>query len=224
MPTLNSRKYQLDHAIVISLHGDGLTNRAIAARMGVPHWTVGKLLPELGLVTNGRVRGKRIIDGTRQQCSECSKWDEITSFPTGRSGENAYKLTFCYRCRNGRDNKRRNASSLEYFKEKSMRSSVRARRLSIPFDLTPDYLMRLYDMQDGLCFYTDIPMVLLFGQGRSRHACSIDRVNYDGGYIQGNVVLATTRVNSMKLDATLDEMVTWMPEWHRRAMEFLDGV
>lgn len=204
------------------LHRDGLTNRNIAKCLGVPHWVVGRRLNNLGLATNGSTRGTRIIKGDQQQCSGCEKWANVDSYPFGRSGPDKYRLTFCYACKTVRANLRRNSGPRAYLIDRCSSVRTRARKLGVEFDLTAGYLMGLYERQAGRCFYTDVALVIAVGQGqRDRNAISIDRVDNRYGYIKGNIVLVSTRTNTMKSDATLDEMELWMPEWWRRAKNFL---
>ena len=98
---------------------------------------------------------------------------------------------------------------------------LRIRASGIVCDLVVDDLTALYRSQNGLCFYTDVPMEIQKGNGKNRHSVSIDKIVPDLGYIRGNVVLCTYRSNAIKRDITLDEMREWMPSWHRRVIEFL---
>jgi hypothetical protein len=92
-------------------------------------------------------------------------------------------------------------------------------------DLPNDYLFFLYVAQMGKCFYTGTE--LKFNQTIS-NAISVDRVDQSKGYLEGNVVLTTVKINSVKLDATLEEMRTWMPKWAKAIEEdfspLVDGV
>ncbi|MFF4026978.1 hypothetical protein ACFYY5_29420 [Nocardia elegans] len=68
-------------------------------------------------------------------------------------------------------------------------------------------------------------MTTAFGKGRNDpHSCSVDKIIPELGYVEGNVVLLTKRINSVKYDLTLDEMKRWMPGWHRKLTRFMDQV
>ncbi|QGJ93758.1 HNH endonuclease [Mycobacterium phage Hannaconda] len=219
MPT---SKYLVDEGELRHLHANGLSNRRIAEKMSVPHWRIAREINRLGLAPNGRTRGERVVDGEDQRCSGCGEWAPIHSYPTAGPAGRKYRLTFCYRCRTDRANRRRNSGPRAYFTEWRQRAGRRARIAGVQFNLTVDYLTELYDRQGGTCFYTDVPLVIALGRGqRDRNAISVDRVDNRYGYIFGNVVLVSTRANTMKSDATLEEMAAWMPEWHRRAIEHL---
>lgn len=61
-------------------------------------------------------------------------------------------------------------------------------------------------------------MEIQLGRGKSHSAASVDRVDNSIGYLVGNVVLCTTKVNLIKRDVTLDEMKDWMPGWYQRVL------
>jgi hypothetical protein len=82
-----------------------------------------------------------------------------------------------------------------------------------PVSLRPDYLFFLYLAQGSTCFYTGNPV--LFTQDKQL-SLSIDRVDQSKGYVEGNVVITNSRINRVKLDASLQEMAEWMPGWFRR--------
>lgn len=215
-------KYPVDERQLRALHREGLTNRRIAEAMDLPHWRIGRELPKLGLKPNGRTRGQRVIVGDQQQCSGCGKWAHVDAYPFCKTGNNAYRLTHCYACKRERANRRRNSGPKAYLTDRCAAMRSRAKKIGVECDVTADHLIALHDQQAGRCFYTDVPLVIAVGEGqRDRNAISIDRVDNRYGYVKGNVVLVSTRTNTMKSDATLEEMATWMPEWHRRAIAHL---
>lgn len=64
-------------------------------------------------------------------------------------------------------------------------------------DLTVDYLLNLWNTQDGKCYYTGKPM-LWKSAGIASESMSLDRLDPDKGYVQGNVVWCCLFVNVMK--------------------------
>lgn len=123
----------------------------------------------------------------------------------------------CKLCRNIRT--RMNTNVKNPFNERCRTIRYRARKAGIPFDLTPEFLRELNEKQQSLCFYTDLEM-LVFGLERDfANTFSVDKVVPELGYIQGNVVLCCNRINTLKLNLTLDEMRKWMPGWYKRLEE-----
>lgn len=219
--------YQVDLDRVAELHSQGLTNRKIAAQLNVPHWIIANRLRQLGLETNGRKRGVREVDGDQAKCSVCGGWFPIDSFPKGRSGKSDwYYLTYCSGCRHAQMNERLNSNVETFIADKWQRLRVRSKRIGALFLISKNDFLDQWRSQGGICFYTDIPLIARAGEGKHPNSVSIDKIVPHLGYVSGNVVFAANRVNSMKHDASLDEMALWMPSWHERAIAHLakDGI
>lgn len=88
----------------------------------------------------------------------------------------------------------RHASRLE--------SKRRAYKKKIPFEITTDYLKKLFDQQDGKCFYSGLPMTVADDK---KYSISVDRIDSSKGYTKDNVVLAAFIVNTMKNDLSLED-------------------
>lgn len=82
----------------------------------------------------------------------------------------------------------------------------RAKRKGLDFDLTPEYIQRIFDRCEGKCSITKLPFDMEIGtKGRGKrnpHRPSVDRVNSNRGYVKGNIQIVLTLVNTMKLDYT----------------------
>jgi dUTP pyrophosphatase len=86
--------------------------------------------------------------------------------------------------------------------ERTANIRVRAAGLGVPFDIPPGHLKSVYDLQQGLCYYSQVPMSI---QGtKSIFTLSVDRIDPAKGYTKGNVVLCCLGINMMKSDAGLD--------------------
>jgi hypothetical protein len=70
---------------------------------------------------------------------------------------------------------------------------------STPSDLTVDYLVDLYNQQAGLCYYTGEVMLFGWVDGKVHNlTMSLDKLEPNKGYIQGNVVWCCYLANTMK--------------------------
>lgn len=81
----------------------------------------------------------------------------------------------------------------------------RCRTHSLPYDLSTDYLMSLWDSQNGCCYYTGVPL----SWGVTTHqpdSASVDRLEPDRGYVRGNVALCTLKMNVTKSNRTEEEL------------------
>ena len=97
---------------------------------------------------------------------------------------------------------------------------AQAKRLGNTVSITPEDAENLWSLQKGLCFYTDIPLVVQSGQGSCPESLSFDKIVPPLGYVSGNVVLCTRKANAVKQDLTLEEMQTWLPGWYNRVITF----
>lgn len=73
----------------------------------------------------------------------------------------------------------------------------------VPSDLTVNYLIELYNNQNGLCYYSGENMVFGWVDGKIHHnSLSLDKLDPSKGYVQGNVVWCKYLINTMKTDLT----------------------
>ena len=74
---------------------------------------------------------------------------------------------------------------------------ARAVRFQLPFNIDADYLLELWEKQDGKCALSGIPFVLSDGSGSRKQPFrpSVDRIRPTRGYVRGNVRLVATIVN-----------------------------
>lgn len=207
----------MDTTELTKLHASGLSNRQIATTMGYSHRTVGDNLKKLGLSPNGRRRATRLIDGDLSMCSVCGLWKNTTDFAKGRSGRSDwYYLTYCKSCRRVQQRNRVNSDIEVYMLDKWRRTKVRAGLSGVIFTITRDEWMHQWNEQRGLCFYTDIELVGRVGEGAHPNSVSADKVIPELGYVLGNVVFCANRINTIKNNASLEEMKRWMPDWFER--------
>lgn len=73
--------------------------------------------------------------------------------------------------------------------------------------LTLDYMLGLYDAQQGRCAISGREMTLTRGQGRVETNMSIDRIDREKGYIPGNVQLVCAFCNKLKGMMSMAELV-----------------
>lgn len=84
-----------------------------------------------------------------------------------------------------------------------------AERKNRKFDLTIEYLSDLFRKQNSRCIYSN--MVLTFGDTNYRYlgTASLDRIDSDIDYIQGNVQWIHKDINMMKQKFTHNEFLKW---------------
>lgn len=132
---------------------------------------------------------KRNRDGRKSYCKKCMS--EITTqyHKERRTKDWAFRLLGLARTStSGGGNRKRQMRTREWEK----------------MNLTVEYLRELYDVQDGKCAYFNIPLQLDGGMGL--RSITLDRLNCDRGYVQGNVVLASRAANLARGNASTDDM------------------
>ena len=82
----------------------------------------------------------------------------------------------------------------------------RANERGIPFDLVPQDVLELWELQCGNCYWFNIPMQWRDGEGpRNPLIPTLDRADNSRGYVRSNVVLACWGANAAKGSSGLDQ-------------------
>lgn len=85
-----------------------------------------------------------------------------------------------------------------------------AKRRHLDFNLTINYLLSLLELQDEKCALTGESLEYTAGGNyhrRNPNGVSIDRINNELGYIEGNIQLVRCKVNIIKSDLHNDEFI-----------------
>ena len=98
---------------------------------------------------------------------------------------------------------------------------ARCRASGMTCDLSLEYLLFVWGIQNGRCAYTDIDLRLERGAGKHPLSASFDRVNPGAGYTIGNVLFVSFRANAIKHDMTISEFLEWMPMWFAKGESLL---
>jgi hypothetical protein len=71
-----------------------------------------------------------------------------------------------------------------------------AKKRGLEFLITKEYVWELYQKQMGKCFYTNLPIEL--NTRNNSMTASLDRIDSNKGYVEGNVVWVHKDINTMK--------------------------
>ena len=146
------------------------------------------------------------------KCSKCDEVKNISRFGF-RKGSGYY--SFCKDCRN-REYREKVKDKPMHWAYRAGKINTRAKSKGIPYGLTGDILESLWTAQGGRCIYTGEEMVIEHGNRNNPLTLSVDRVDPEKGYIEGNIVLCTLRANTIKSNLTEQEFKEWMPKWHQK--------
>jgi len=91
---------------------------------------------------------------------------------------------------------------------KALLSSIKsgAKNRNLKFEINYDFIEKLWKTQEGLCYYTKVPMKLTARQ-KTPYQVSIDRIDSNLGYTKENAVLCCQAVNYMKNDYSLEDFI-----------------
>ncbi len=210
---------------ILLLHSQGLRNQEIANEVGLSRNTVQYYIEKNGLQYNGpRKYEFEKIDENTFRCSKCKQIKPMSEsrIRIHSRTKNSYRCSYCISCRSKQSIERHYSnfdSDEKYFdfKQKKIKSSSKKR--GIKFDLSEGHLLELFKKQNGKCFYSDKPLVVYKGERENEDLgkfISVDRLDNNKGYVDGNVCLCLNRVNSIKSNLTEEELKDFIPNWYAR--------
>ena len=209
----------LDENKLIDYYNQGLSYREIQTYFNVHHTTISKRLRKLNL--NSRYRQSiDIISEHEARCKKCREVKSINEFQFNRRNSiKEYRLAYCNSCRKKQSYLNLNKDLQSLLKNKLNRIKRFQLKNNINYNLDLEYILDLYNKQNGNCFYSIIPMQIVVGNGFQQNTISFDKVIPEKGYIKGNIVLCTTRFNTIKSNLTLQELEYYMPLIYKKLIE-----
>lgn len=81
----------------------------------------------------------------------------------------------------------------------------RSKKSGLEFDLTPEYIKSIWPA-DNKCPIFQVEFHK--GERRSDWSASLDRINPNKGYVQGNVIIISDKANRIKSNATAQDIQT----------------
>jgi len=164
-----------------------------------------------------------IIEGDKilRKCRTCRNIKELNEDNfLKRNTENGWRGD-CRICYNKKSRNKQELSKRElvvgkkyrdkYKKEKPLETLLKvargnAKRRYKEFSISIEDLKELWTLQNGLCFYTNDKMLFKLG---CIDSVSIDRVDSSKGYTKSNIVLCKYKVNVMKNDSSVEELLSF---------------
>ena len=177
---------------------------------------------EMARRVNGNENGwnfSRSVDGILEILGEDSLFDIISEFNIVKElkPENAIKTEFGYKT--NKNIKRLDPSEktqdniIAQFLLKKSSQCRRRRNKVLEYNLTLEYIKELLLKQEYKDYYT--------GQVPENYKdYSIDRIDSNLGYIEGNIVITTNRVNAMKNDMSTEEFKKLISDIYKNISNF----
>lgn len=177
---------------------------------------------EMARRVNGNENGwnfSRSVDGILEILGEDSLFDIISEFNIVKElkPENAIKTEFGYKT--NKNIKRLDSSEktqdniIAQFLLKKSSQCRRRRNKVLEYNLTLEYIKELLLKQEYKDYYT--------GQVPENYKdYSVDRIDSNLGYIEGNIVITTNRVNAMKNDMYTEEFKKLISDIYKNISNF----
>lgn len=145
-----------------------------------------------------------------QRCSKCNELKYYSEFSPSKACKNGIRGT-CKECASEYSKNwqtRKKATLRGRMSQLLSAAKSRASRSGIPFDLTEDYLTELWETQNGKCAVSDLP----FSQRKSKwfrdpYNPSLDKINPQLGYVEGNIRFVLEAVNAALNEWGLEEVL-----------------
>ena len=140
-----------------------------------------------------------------KQCTGCKKVLPLDSFWKRKYDSKDGHNRRCKECMRDIQNKYTNKS---FLLSKLWKARTRAKKNGIPFDLTKEDIQKLWDDCSGTCEILKIKMEPTIQTGKwDRWNCpSLDKIDPSKGYKKGNVRIISHKANTLKGDATLEQV------------------
>lgn len=137
----------------------------------------------------------------------CKKCNHAASKHNYANLTNAEKSERLKKNKTWRDSQIKNGNLKVFFTQKLCSYKSSAKKHNLPFDLTTEYLINLFEKQNRKCYYTNSELTLVSFRGSGHRAvtlpdyhyqASLDKLDPDKGYVKGNVVWCGWLVNTCK--------------------------
>lgn len=161
-----------------------------------------------------------MVSDDEAQCTKCGEISSIKHFSV--TGKNPlWRTSICNKCCQNRRYNQLNSTIEKYLSYRFARMNRTSIVRGINVSISKEDFMNQFHIQNGKCFYTGVDLICKVGREKERGVLSIDRVDTTKGYVKGNVVFCTYRINSVKNDLTLEEIKEWMPGFFQKIADFL---
>lgn len=151
--------------------------------------------------------------GGKLKCFICGKWLDPENFDTHSQYEyRNHKDKRCKQCKRKQNLEARANYSDEQklykiVQDRWLAARSRAEKKNIPFTITKDDILELWENQNGKCAISNIPMTFEIDNGRVFTNVSVDQKNPGQGYTKENTQLICQAVNQLKSDWDMDTVL-----------------
>ena len=144
-------------------------------------------------------------NGTQFSCQTCGREKQRNEFyeTVGYKGRRYIHTFRCRQCVQIKQLAEYRTDILKRMKSLASAACFRARQEGYPFEISYEWLVEQFERQHGRCYYTGVPLSMEVGD----NALSVDKKVPRLGYVPGNVVLTSWRLNNLKGKLTDIELI-----------------
>jgi hypothetical protein len=146
-----------------------------------------------------------------KKCNHCKETKPLSEFHKSKRALYGVHNT-CKLCRQ-KNARRRYVENP--FKSLHRTKKSECKKKGIPYNLTEEYLKSIWTDE---CPITGVKLEIANKVGEHHKSAWLDRIDPDGGYVQGNVAFISGRINRIKYNATIRELellLDWMKKVQR---------
>lgn len=160
-----------------------------------------------------------------KKCSKCQTVKQLTEFNNTKTNKDGLSY-LCQPCNKESSRAYRERNHKRYYQaQKSTRQmepvhvsqtlyglKSRSKKKGLEVGVTQEFLLKLLQESDYLCAVTGLKMNLEIHPRKKANPfkASLDRIDSDKGYTEGNVQWVCWAVNQMKSDRTVKEFEFWI--------------
>lgn len=150
-----------------------------------------------------RVRIPSFNENGELYCHTCKTYKPITEFNKGEKYKCRQNYSReCKECESKRKKIKRATQEVDNKEQFLARllygCKTRALKNKVPFDLTKEQLIELFDKQNGKCALSGLSMTTVRKSGKNLYNASIDRIQPGRAYTLSNIRLVCNSVNTMR--------------------------
>ena len=161
-----------------------------------------------------RVRIPSFNENGELYCQTCKTYKPIFEFNKGQKCKCRQDYSReCKECESKRKKIKRATQEIDNKEQFLARllygCKTRALKDKIPFDLTKEQLIKLFDSQNGKCAISGLNMTTLRKSGKNPYNASIDRIKPGRAYTLSNIRLVCNHVNMMRSNLSDEELLVF---------------
>ena len=167
--------------------------------------------------TLGLPNFKLINDVIYKLCTKCKKYKPMTSkfFPRRNNVKCGYG-SHCKECEDCEKERKKIKRATQEINDRDRFLSrllsgckTRALKNNIPFDLTKEQLIELFEKQNGKCALSNLEMQTVIKAGKNPFNVSIDRIKPGRAYSLSNIRLVCNSINTMRSNLSDEEFLSF---------------